>query len=104
MPKSLDIVRILVASPADVQQERNCLKQVVKEIYREAVQARRPFALEYRLRRHDGEYRWVVAHGSVWEDAPGQFAGYLGACYDVTECKRAEEQIRFRDLLLNQVR
>jgi PAS domain S-box-containing protein len=72
--------------------------------YREAVQARRSFALEYRLRRHDGEYRWVVAHGSVWEDAAGQFAGYLGACYDVTECKRAEEQTRFRDLLLNHVR
>jgi two-component system, cell cycle sensor histidine kinase and response regulator CckA len=72
--------------------------------YREAVQARRPFALEYRLRRHDGEYRWVVAHGSVWEDAGGQFSGYLGACYDVTERKRAEEKARFRDLLLNQVR
>jgi len=60
--------------------------------YAEAFDARRPFLLFYRLRRHDGEYRWLSAHGVPRDDADGRFAGYIGSCSDVTERRRAEAE------------
>jgi len=58
----------------------------------EAFDARRPFLLFYRLRRHDGEYRWISAHGVPRYDAGGRFAGYIGSCSDVTERRRADAE------------
>ncbi len=58
----------------------------------EAFDARRAFLLFYRLRRHDGEYRWISAHGVPRLDAIGRFAGYIGSCSDVTERRRAEAE------------
>jgi len=49
-----------------------------------------PFTLEYRLRRHDGEYRWVLDTGTPRLEGDGTFAGYIGACVDITERKEAE--------------
>ena len=60
--------------------------------YTEAFDARRPFLLFYRLRRHDGEYRWISAHGVPRHDADGRFVGYVGSCIDVTERRRAEAE------------
>ncbi len=54
--------------------------------------ARRPFEMEYRLRRHDGEYRWVEDNGVPRFDGNGAFAGYIGSCVDFTDRKRAEEE------------
>ena len=62
--------------------------------YAGAFDARRPFVLEYRLRRHDGEYRWVSDHGVPRYDTQGRFAGYIGSCEDITERLRAEEKFR----------
>ena len=59
--------------------------------YQDAVHVRALFETEYRLRRHDGEYRWVVDCGAPFEDAGGNFAGYIGGCYDITQRKQTEE-------------
>lgn len=52
-------------------------------VYREAFAARQPFSMEYRLRRHDGTWRWIVDHGRPIVDTDNIFAGYIGACYDI---------------------
>jgi PAS domain S-box-containing protein len=59
------------------------------ERYRKHFQAREEFVLEYRLRRHDGEYRWVVDRGVPRLGRDGTFRGYVGACSDITEIKAA---------------
>ena len=64
------------------------------ETYAEAFDARRSFELQYRLRRHDGEYRWIADHGVPRYDAEGTFTGYIGSCLDITERLRAEEKFR----------
>lgn len=67
----------------------HCLK-----IYTEAFEARQPFAMEYRLRRHDGEYRWLLDQGQPRYDASGAFAGFIGSCLDLTEHRNLERQMR----------
>lgn len=62
--------------------------------YLDAFHGRCSFQIEYRLRRHDGEYRWVRDMGRSFDDFDGRFAGYLGSCYDITEHKQSEEHIR----------
>jgi signal transduction histidine kinase len=49
--------------------------------------------MEYRLRRHDGEYRWVYDTGVPRFNKDGAFAGYIGSCLDITERKRAEKTL-----------
>ncbi|MGU3464599.1 sensor histidine kinase [Methylobacterium sp. C33D] len=57
-----------------------------------AFEARAPFTVEFRLRRHDGEYRWLLDTARpLVED--GRFQGYLGSCFDITDRKHAEEHI-----------
>lgn len=62
-------------------------------VCRAARAARRPFVLEYRLRRHDGSWRWVRDSGQPMQRG-GSFAG---ACTDISEQRRAAEE---RDRLL----
>ncbi|HEV3384291.1 MAG TPA: PAS domain S-box protein [Gemmata sp.] len=64
------------------------------KVYNESFNARKPFELEYRLRRHDGEFRWVLARGVPRFTSAGSFAGFSGLCLDVTDHKRAEEHVR----------
>ena len=54
--------------------------------------ARKPFRMEYRLRRADGEYRWVIESGIPRYTSGGEFAGYIGSNIDITDRKRAEEE------------
>lgn len=62
--------------------------------YLDSFRLRQPFSLEYRLRRHDGEYRWLLDVGRPFLDINGEFIGYLGACFDVSERHAAAEQLR----------
>ena len=63
------------------------------EVYTEAFDARQPFVMQYRLRRNDGEYRWISDQGVARHDAQGGFAGYIGSCVDVTELMKKEEAL-----------
>jgi PAS domain S-box-containing protein len=62
------------------------------EIYRQSFDQRKDFRMEYRLRRHDGEYRWIVDIGVPRLSPAGTFAGYIGSCFDVTDIKKAEDE------------
>lgn len=61
--------------------------------YLAALHARRDFTIEYRLRRYDGEYRWLVDSGVPRFSPDGSFLGYIGSAVDITEHKQAEEQL-----------
>lgn len=52
---------------------------------------REPFEMEYRLRRHDGVYRWIFDRGVPFNDDAGEFAGFIGSCVDVDERRHAEQ-------------
>jgi PAS domain S-box-containing protein len=62
-------------------------------IYAASFDRRETFQMEYRLRRHDGEYRWVFDTGVPRFDEEGFFAGYIGSCIDITDRKVAEEAV-----------
>lgn len=64
------------------------------EIYSAAFDARANFEMEYRLRRYDGEYRWIVDYGVPRFGSNGTFCGYMGSCVDITERKRSEMSLR----------
>jgi PAS domain S-box-containing protein len=68
--------------PDDLEQ---CL-----ETYRNAFRDRRKFQMEYRLRRHDGEYRWMLDTGTPCYRPDGTFCGFVGANFDITEQKGME--------------
>ncbi len=66
-------------------------------IYLSAFDRREKFSMEYRLRRHDGEYRWVQDDGSPRYNARGDFIGFIGFCLDITEHKQAEAALRMSE-------
>lgn len=69
-------------------------------VYEHSFEARRPFEMAYRLRRHDGEYRWVHDAGVPRFDSKCGFLGYVGGCIDFTDHMRAKEALRANQQLL----
>lgn len=63
------------------------------ETYNQAFDRRQPFRMEYRLRRHDGEYRWILDSGVPIVVPDGTFAGYVGSAIDVTDLRLANEAL-----------
>ena len=63
------------------------------ETYASGFRARQPFTMEYRLRRANGEYRWVLDTGVPRYSPESGFVGYIGSCLDITERKQAELQL-----------
>ena len=64
------------------------------DIYLTAFANKRNFRMEYRLRRADGQYRWILDTGLPRYMPDGDFAGFIGSCIDVTEFKEANEALR----------
>jgi two-component system, LuxR family, sensor kinase FixL len=71
--------------------------------YERAFAARQEFSTEYRLLRHDGEYRYIVDQGLPRFDGNGTFLGYIGTRIDMTERRQAEESVRQQQAFLRQV-
>ena len=65
------------------------------EAYRAAFNERRVFEMEYRLRRQDGQYRWILDRGTPRYSPDGRFAGHIGSCVDITERRELEADLRF---------
>jgi PAS domain S-box-containing protein len=63
------------------------------EVYCRGFDQRQPFRKECRLRRHDGQYRWMLDIGVPRFLKDGSFAGYIGSCIDVTDRKLAEDAL-----------
>jgi len=62
-------------------------------VHATAFDAREPFQLEYRLRRHDGQYRWVTDQGTPYGNLEdGTFSGYIGNCTDIDDLLGAERR------------
>lgn len=66
-------------------------------VFSDAFETRQPFKREYRLRRHDGEYRWVIDNGIPLYGSGGAFTGYIGSCVDITDRRLAEDELREAD-------
>src|SRR6202008_2833356 len=58
-----------------------------------AFERREPFKVEYRLARHDNEYRWVLDTGVPQLLPDGSLAGYIGSCGDITDLKQAQAEL-----------
>jgi PAS domain S-box-containing protein len=63
------------------------------ETYSLAFDQRQSFEMEYRIRRNDGEYRWILDIGVPRFNSGGSFAGYIGSCLDITDRKLAEDAL-----------
>lgn len=59
-------------------------------IYNDTFDRREKFSMEYRLRRNDGEYRWIINEGCPRYNSKGDFIGYVGHCHDITDIKRSQ--------------
>jgi len=66
------------------------------DVFVASCEARQPFRMIYRLRRHDGTYRWILDHGMPRYDEHGVFVGYIGSGIDITEQHEAESALTQR--------
>src|SRR6202167_611853 len=67
------------------------------QIYVSNFDARLPFEMEYRMRHHTGQYRWILDRGVPRYTPDGTFEGYVGGCLDIHDQKEAAEKIRIAD-------
>jgi PAS domain S-box-containing protein len=61
---------------------------------------RQPFRMEYRLRRADGAFRWILDHGVPRYGENGTFEGFIGSCVDITEMREGAEDLKARTTAL----
>ena len=78
-----------------------------KRAYNEAFEERDPFTVEYRLKRSDGNYRWMLDSGAPYYDEEG-FSGYIGSSVDITEKREFERSLsvseeRYRSVVEYQI-
>jgi PAS domain S-box-containing protein len=67
------------------------------QVYVSNFDTRRPFEMEYRLRHHSGQYRWIFDRGVPRYKPDGTFEGYVGGCLDIHDRKEAAEKIQVAD-------
>jgi PAS domain S-box-containing protein len=70
------------------------------QVYESSFEACRSFEMQYRLKHHSGQYRWILDHGVPRFGPDGTFEGYVGGCLDIHNQKEAEEKARSVDVSL----
>lgn len=73
------------------------------DTYKKAFASQEPFNIEYRLKRYDGQYRWVSDHAAPRYDTTGAFIGYVGACIDIDDQKLFSEKLQQSELLFKTI-
>jgi PAS domain S-box-containing protein len=68
--------------------------ELTQRILTQAIEQRQTYVLEHRMRRHDGQYRWLLAQGAPSFLPGGELYGYVGSAIDITDLKQANEQLR----------
>jgi PAS domain S-box-containing protein len=76
--------------------------QICLNIYQNAFIHRNKFSMEYRLRRADGEYRWLFDTGVPRHSSDGTFTGFIGSCIDITDRKHSEDTLAFLNSILEE--
>lgn len=71
-------------------------------IFNDAFLSHQPFEMEYRLRRFDGQYRYILDTGEPYINKEGKFSGFIGSSTDITERKNYENQLRLSQMELTQ--
>src|SRR5215470_1949598 len=71
------------------------------QTYASAFDRHEPFRMEYRLRRADGQFRWIHDSGVPRFSSSGKFLGYIGSGLDVTDSKLTQEALRESQLRLS---
>jgi PAS domain S-box-containing protein len=71
------------------------------QVHASSYDSKKAFEIEFRLRRNDGEYRWVFDTGTPRLSAAGVFLGYVGSCIDITERRQSEEALKKAHVELN---
>lgn len=63
------------------------------QVCQESLEKRQPFEVAYRLRHHDGEYRWILDTARPYQDGKGNFLGFMGSCVDISQRKQMEKEL-----------
>ena len=74
------------------------------DIYTSRFEEQQPFEMEYRVRRYDGEYRWIYDSGIPRFSSDGTFLGYIGSAIDITERKESEVALQTAHEELHQLK
>src|SRR5246127_5856560 len=69
-------------------------RQSTRQFWTDSVAGRRPYDVEYRVRRHDGVYRWFKTRGVPIRDSEGNIVKWFGTCTDITDLRQTEKALR----------
>jgi len=70
------------------------------DIYVTSFDKRIPFSMEYRLKRNDEQYRWILDNGVPRYTLEGEFLGYIGSCIDINDQKSLNQELEDRNIKL----
>jgi PAS domain S-box-containing protein len=79
-------------------------RQSTRQLWTDSVAERHAYDVEYRVRRHDGVYRWFKTRGVPIRDTKGSIVNWFGSCTDITDAKHTEEALRHREQELQNAR
>jgi PAS domain S-box-containing protein len=79
-------------------------RYITQQVWTGSVAERHAYDVEYRVRRHDGVYRWFKTRGVPVRDSKGSIVSWFGSCTDITDAKHTEEALRHREQELQNAR